>query len=853
MPSHDPHENYLLLESTELLLRRVGGGEADVKEAGDLFQVQGGVDYASVSSLVQRTQPQGNSRRRLGNLLLRLKQCRSSLDMDAKARLLQVLYCLRGARLQPDPSATLDSLRATKRQDRLHKSLTDPVPNPAALPVASTRPGGARLPSNLNVMPMSHFIRHGVYTIQGVASEAIPESADVADAPHSACQVAAEQLRELGKMQAQVKADLAKKSDRSLLHQSLKGGIREQMQAFDGAMAELMADCESVEQPVSLPRLLLAADKTATDLGFIRWMQLASDATREKGGALAATLESFSHHAAAPPGLFKSLRDAAFKPLLHMVCQWVTDGALDDPHEEFFVARAREKDVPATSDAWWDQKYTLREAMLPPFVPHAMAEDILLAGKSINFLRKLCNNPFTMPPSVKKLVPSEGGVHPDNLAELVRQAKAAVDERVLEVVFDDHQLAEHLYVARALGLLSQGQFFEEVYLGRVGHMLRSDYTEVMRKKYSLTPALEEGIAKTQIGVGLSIDPCRHIEVRMLEEGESALGLDRFYLLYVCPQPIRTVLRLSLLESHYKPIFCFLWKIRKIQKDLVLGRAGFKQILHARCHKSMARSPPDWWMKLHRASETASHVAHAMLQFVNALCSYMLTDGVDVLWKEFETSAKAAKTFDDVIGAHRDTIVALYRHALLDGEYLELKQCVESVLGVVTQYLAKAQMLHRLGQDMLLRLQDAADVSRTGGQWLGPTSSSVLAIEETGLSVNQLRRAYVREVGHLLTTLDRGLDPAKVARDSATLSHAVLSPRRVAELKARHSTPKLSMGSLQRLRTALDFNKYFQQQHDMATDAATAQMYSQSLHTETHAPIPNPRTTHLPVDHPMDGA
>ena len=58
--------------------------------------------------------------------------------------------------------------------------------------------------------------------------------------------------------------------------------------------------------------------------------------------------------------------------------------------------------------------------------------------------------------------------------------------------------------------------------------------------------------------------------------------------------------------------------------------------------------------------------------------------------------------------------------------------------------------------------------------------------------------------------------------TAQLSHAALSPRRVASLRARHSSPKLSMGSLQRLRTALDFNTYFQTQHDLAAAQLAAQ-------------------------------
>eukprot|EP01063_Lacrimia_lanifica_P012830 TRINITY_DN1953_c0_g2_i2.p1 TRINITY_DN1953_c0_g2~~TRINITY_DN1953_c0_g2_i2.p1 ORF type:complete len:815 (+),score=344.77 TRINITY_DN1953_c0_g2_i2:69-2513(+) len=805
MGSHSPADNYMVLETVELLLRRVGAreGDAESEPAEALFCGPNDVDYGAVSARAVRQVPAGGDRRRAQNLLSRLKAAPGGgLTLEAKARVLGTLCALQHARIVPQPGATLGGLRAAKKLKRAEGA------KPVAPPAAAAAAAGLRLSDNTSVLPMSTFIRNGIYTLQGVQTDVIPADRDVAYAPHSACQVAAEQLRELGAMQDRVKRALAAKADnRSLLHQSLQHGVRQQLQDFDAAMGGLMADCDTPDKPVTLPRLLLAAD-----------------ASWSKGGALASALESFSHHAAAPPGLFRSLRDAAFKPLLHMVCQWVTEGVLDDPHEEFFVAKAREKDVPAGSDGWWENKYTLREAMLPPFVTPAVAEDILIAGKSINFLRQQCGDQYHVPVSVRRWLPADGApIHPDDLPALVKAAREAVDERVLNILFDGHHLAEHLHVVRAVGLLAQGDFFEAAYFGYAGQILRLDPHEAAKRKYQLIPALEECILKTQSGAGLAIDPCKYLDVGFdLGEGGPPAAIDRFYLLFVAPQPLRTFLKHHDLQAYYKPLFQFIWRLRKLQKDLSGGRKDVKQILHARCHRAMRGRAPDWWLKLHRAAEAASHVGHAMLQLVNALCSYVLVDGVDTLWKEFEAAAKKAATLDEVIKCHRRTITYLFKHALLDGQYLELKQCVESVLGVVSEYLVKTARLQTVGNEMLLRLQDAADVAQAGIAWLNPTSSSILLIDEVAISIQHLRKRYVQEVGHLLTTLDRGLDPAKVSRETTALSHASLSPKRVHALKARHIDPTLSMGSLQRLRTALDFNNYFQAQYDLSISQVAAQ-------------------------------
>ena len=636
-------EKYMVLESLENLLIRVGASRDDAKSTGDLFQGPGVADFNATSAMIQRTK-EGAARRKLLNLLQRLKQAKC-LNLETKARVLHVLYTLKGSQIQPQPAAAVASLAAARVEAKRK-----------APPPARADPSAALGP---HVMPMVKIIKRGIYRMHGVQID----DDDTATAPHSACQVAMEQLRELGELHTKVKGDLGKKADQSLLHQSLQYGIREQVQKYDEAMGELMSDVDSEERPVSLPRLLLAADRASTDLSFIRWIQLTADSSWGKGGALTSALESFSHHAAAPPGLFKSLRDVSFKPLLHMIWQWIIEGKLDDPHEEFFVARAREKDVPTDCDQWWDQKFTLRDVMFPPFVSRSLAEDILLAGKSINFLRKLCGDAYHMPPSVKNMLPNGEGLNTDNLQHLVKQAKSAVDARVLEVMFDEHRLAEHLHTAKSLCLLAQGNFFEAAYYGRVGKMLRTEVSDVLRSKYQLLPAIEECVVKTISGQIPSIDPCNFIDVSM--KSNEGTGLENFQLFYNCPHPLNAVIRKELVNNYYKPVFNFIWRIRGIQKELVTGRRDMKQILHARCHRSMMKNPPDWWMKLHHCSETASHVSHAMLQFVSALVSYTLIDGVDVLWKEFETKSGKVKTLDDVVHCHSQTIIQLHRHCLLD--------------------------------------------------------------------------------------------------------------------------------------------------------------------------------------------
>lgn len=55
-----------------------------------------------------------------------------------------------------------------------------------------------------------------------------------------------------------------------------------------------------------------------------------------------------------------------------MLHGWVFDGVLADRNMEFFVAC----DESAKPDKMWRSKYTLRQSMLPSFIPQGLAQKV---------------------------------------------------------------------------------------------------------------------------------------------------------------------------------------------------------------------------------------------------------------------------------------------------------------------------------------------------------------------------------------------------------------------------------------------------------------------------------------------
>ena len=69
--------------------------------------------------------------------------------------------------------------------------------------------------------------------------------------------------------------------------------------------------------------------------------------------------------------------------------RWLLDGTLEDPYGEFFVASA--PDVSDEAKLWFD-KYSIRKSMIPKFLSLSWVKKILNTGKSINFLRCVCDD-----------------------------------------------------------------------------------------------------------------------------------------------------------------------------------------------------------------------------------------------------------------------------------------------------------------------------------------------------------------------------------------------------------------------------------------------------------------------------
>ena len=102
------------------------------------------------------------------------------------------------------------------------------------------------------------------------------------------------------------------------------------------------------------------------------------------GGALASRLHGHSKHGdPAISMLVQRMMNSVCSPLYGMINRWILHGELLDIHKEFFIGYRT--GVPPQS--MWQETYYIRKSMLPSFLSPALAQTILVIGKSINFMR----------------------------------------------------------------------------------------------------------------------------------------------------------------------------------------------------------------------------------------------------------------------------------------------------------------------------------------------------------------------------------------------------------------------------------------------------------------------------------
>ncbi|KAF9333918.1 hypothetical protein BG006_002986 [Podila minutissima] len=197
-----------------------------------------------------------------------------------------------------------------------------------------------------------------------------------------------------------------------------------------------------------------------------------------KGGSILVLIASGMSNMSGDPvtkKLYGYLLNKASVPYIAMLESWIHKGEIRDPYEEFMIVESRkvskENIKEDFNDAYWEQRYTIREKYVPSFLM-PLKTKILLAGKYLNVIRE-CGIHLSKTPSTDTSTPATdqprathaarneilAALSGGNLVDSVEEAYQSANTKLLDLLLKERQLLGRLRSMKRYFFLDQSDYF----------------------------------------------------------------------------------------------------------------------------------------------------------------------------------------------------------------------------------------------------------------------------------------------------------------------------------------------------------------------------------------------------------
>lgn len=435
----------------------------------------------------------------------------------------------------------------------------------------------------------------------------------------------------------------------------------------------------------------------------------------KKGGALLSALHSNMQHGDPfVKSLVRHTLNLVARPIRLILDRWIYEGELDDLYNEFFVA----VDYDTKDDRLWYEKYSIRKPMLPSFISMELGTKILNIGKSINFIRCVCQDRSPISGEDEKaleygrsqeasataqLTADEefGGTA---LEETVDTAYRVTSKRLLEIFFSKYKFLDHLRALRLYLLLGQGDFIRHLM-----DLLESDLAKAASTLYmhNLTGVLETAIRATNAQYA---DPeiIERLDCRLLEVSPGDTGWDVFSLDYHVDGPISTVFTPECM-IHYLRIFNFLWRAKRMEYCLT---EMWKQQM---TNRKMLKSLPEVSPILHMCHMMGTEMIH----FIHQMQYYITFEVLECCWADLKKQVAEASDLDHIIAAHETFLDQVLNRCLLDAESRPMLTQLRTIFDLIIQFQNAQESFFSAATAELQsrqRLEKAVELRTDEGEW-----------------------------------------------------------------------------------------------------------------------------------------
>uniref|UniRef100_A0A182NG02 Gamma-tubulin complex component n=1 Tax=Anopheles dirus TaxID=7168 RepID=A0A182NG02_9DIPT len=400
----------------------------------------------------------------------------------------------------------------------------------------------------------------------------------------------------------------------------------------------------------------------------LQWLAVISEACREiKGGALASAIHKFIWHGdPMVRTISRELLQSACIPLQQMLSQWLTDGKIVDPHCEFFI----EELTDVGYNRLWHDEFRLRTAMVPSFISDTLAKEILVIGKSINFLREVCKDRAPVPErtELKKCLNERLDYlySPHNNTELhvlIDSVYLKTSKRVLDIVLGPHQLFDHLKAMRDYLLLGQGHFADVLMENLKPELDRPAKDIYQQELFSIVAAaVRKSTSEQEEPTVLN-----YLDVHFLSPCEGDTGWDVFCLTYKVQGPLVAIFQP--VQCTYRALFKQLWNMKRF--EFILYGIWRSHMLNTRCYKPIAND-------ISVIKQHLQTYCSKMINIITQMQYYILFEVIECSWEQFSARVKQAKALDDVLESHDKFLDRIRTGIFLDESTHLFTSCLEQI-------------------------------------------------------------------------------------------------------------------------------------------------------------------------------
>lgn len=349
------------------------------------------------------------------------------------------------------------------------------------------------------------------------------------------------------------------------------------------------------------------------------------------------------------------------RPLIKMIENWVFHGILNDPHNEFFVQKNTQvvkskviheigKTARFDHNHWvWKDQFIISTDKIPSSIPLALAQDILVIGKTLNFLKDVCHDSNWILTTLGSLYQAkENRSSFNHLNEVIQHIKPIIAKRLVDLVVNEYKIVEHCDAIRNYQFLSHADLVSSLlstFKGELDQPANKIYKHVVNN-------LIETSIKSSTATIWDFDIQRRCTA-YLPDSDKLNGWEGIVLHYVSDPCLDPIIGSETIVKDREEIFTFLWKL-KIVSNNVTDTYRKMMYIHKENDISLVKD------YLHQCYVTKRHMSY----LIACVQHYVIYDVLEVQWLGFIERMKKALSIDQLIEAYALYILKIKKHLSL---------------------------------------------------------------------------------------------------------------------------------------------------------------------------------------------